>query len=105
MKSVSWKSPPVDRHASVADQLEGALAEIEQLHDALFSRHAIAMAEGMLMVSYALDDDGAFAYLARRSQHENTKLREIALQVIAELGSGTRPDLDGSPRTSTAEIR
>ena len=34
------------------------------------------------MERYGLDDDRAFAVLARYSQHTNTKLRTVALRLI-----------------------
>ena len=56
--------------------------EVEQLRAALVSNRRISMAMGILMRDRNVDEDQAFAYLRRVSQHSNRKLREIAEDVI-----------------------
>jgi GAF domain-containing protein len=67
------------RHASVAL----ATARHEQtLARAVDARKLVGQAMGILMERYGLDDDRAFAILKRYSQDTNTKLRDVAQQLI-----------------------
>ncbi len=68
-------------HASSAIALTN---EIDTLTTALQSRHAIGVAQGLLMFRYGLDEQSAFQVLRRLSSHENVKLRDIAGRVIQE---------------------
>jgi len=58
--------------------------QIVHLRRALESRERIGVAIGMTMVRYRVDVDTAFAYLSRRSQETNIKLRDVATLVIDE---------------------
>ncbi|MGW6194709.1 GAF and ANTAR domain-containing protein [Kribbella sp. NPDC055110] len=67
------------RHASVAV----ATARHEQtLARAVDARKLVGEAMGILMERYGLDGDRAFAILKRYSQDTNTKLRDVAQQLI-----------------------
>lgn len=66
-------------HAAAA--LE-ATREVSGLRAALQSRHLIGVAQGMLMQRYGLDMDQAFAVLLRHSQDSNTKLRDVAAEIV-----------------------
>ncbi|MER7243252.1 GAF and ANTAR domain-containing protein [Kribbella sp. NPDC000426] len=67
------------RHASVAV----ATARKEQtLARAVDARKLVGQAMGILMERYNLDGDRAFAILKRYSQDTNTKLRDVAQQLI-----------------------
>lgn len=50
---------------------------------AIDSRHMIGMAQGILMQRHGLSDDRAFAVLKRVSQNSNTKLRDVAAQLVS----------------------
>lgn len=67
-------------HCSIAFD---AVREKEQLRRALSSRDLIGQAKGMLMERYRIDPDNAFLLLARLSQESNTKLVEVAAEVVA----------------------
>jgi GAF domain-containing protein len=54
----------------------------ENLREALESRDVIGQAKGILMARRGCTPDAAFEALRRASQHRNTKLREIAEQVV-----------------------
>ncbi|MDF3313409.1 GAF and ANTAR domain-containing protein [Rhodococcus sp. T2V] len=54
----------------------------EQFRDALASRDIIGQAKGILMHRFSIGAEEAFAILIRRSQHTNTPLNEVALNVI-----------------------
>lgn len=67
-------------HAAIA---LSSVREREQLRVALTSRDLIGQAKGMIMERYRIDADAAFRLLARLSQDSNTKLVEVARQVVA----------------------
>ncbi|HZX08762.1 GAF and ANTAR domain-containing protein, partial [Kribbella sp.] len=69
----------VARHAAVAlasARKEAALAQ------AVDARKLVGQAMGILMERYDIDADRAFAVLRRYSQDTNTKLRDVAQQLI-----------------------
>ncbi|TXL62101.1 GAF and ANTAR domain-containing protein [Aeromicrobium terrae] len=72
---ISWLAT----HASVAI---ANVTEREGLRTALSHRTVIGQAEGLLMSSFGIDADQAFAYLKRLSQDTNTKLVKIAAEII-----------------------
>jgi GAF domain-containing protein len=55
-----------------------------QLERALQSRAPIEQAKGILMARHGYSDAEAFASLRRLSQQRNVKLREVALEVVAD---------------------
>ncbi|MEU8225311.1 GAF and ANTAR domain-containing protein [Kribbella sp. NPDC048915] len=67
------------RHASVA--LASARHE-ESLSQAIDARKLVGQAMGILMERFDIDADRAFAVLKRYSQDTNTKLRDVAQQLI-----------------------
>jgi GAF domain-containing protein len=67
------------RHASVA--LASARHE-ETMAQAVDARKLVGQAMGILMERFDLDGDRAFAILRRYSQDTNTKLRDVAQQLI-----------------------
>lgn len=67
------------RHASVA--LASARHE-ESLALAIDARKLVGQAMGILMERYDMDADRSFAVLKRYSQDTNTKLRDVAQQLI-----------------------
>ncbi|MGZ0145859.1 GAF and ANTAR domain-containing protein [Kribbella sp. WER1] len=67
------------RHAAVA--LASARKE-QALSQAVDARKLVGQAMGILMERFAIDADAAFAVLRRYSQDTNTKLRDVAQQLI-----------------------
>ncbi|MGW6280292.1 ANTAR domain-containing protein [Kribbella sp. NPDC055071] len=67
------------RHASVAVASARREASLAQAVDA---RKLVGQAMGILMERYDVDGDRAFAILKRYSQDTNTKLRDVAQQLI-----------------------
>lgn len=57
--------------------------EAQQLRTALTSRDLIGQAKGMLMERYGITADAAFRLMAQLSQESNTKLVEIAGQIVS----------------------
>ncbi|WP_405056776.1 GAF and ANTAR domain-containing protein [Kribbella sp. NBC_01505] len=67
------------RHASVA---VATARHEETMSAAVDARKLVGQAMGILMERYAIDGDRAFAILRRYSQDTNTKLRDVAQQLI-----------------------
>jgi hypothetical protein len=63
----------------------GYAREIADLNDALHTRTTIGQAVGIIMERYELNDERAFAFLTRLSQHRNVKLRTIAAEIVADV--------------------
>ncbi|WP_375424397.1 ANTAR domain-containing protein [uncultured Friedmanniella sp.] len=61
-----------------------------QADAALRSRMVIGQAVGILMQRDGLDSDAAFAWLVDTSQRTNTKLREVARQLVDRLDGTNR---------------
>ncbi|MET9913136.1 GAF and ANTAR domain-containing protein [Streptomyces sp. NPDC006476] len=59
---------------------------IDQLEDAMKTRHAIGEAMGILMERHKLSEDDAFDVLRRISQQHNIKLRDVAQRVRGDRG-------------------
>lgn len=75
-------------HAAVA--LAGSRGR-QNLKTALQTREMIATARGMLMQRHDCDDVTAFAMLVTESQRSNTKLRDVAAQMVARANAAARP--------------
>lgn len=94
-------------HPTVADAVAEATGadETELLREALIQRRrqlrsmpVIEQAKGMLMQDFGLTDDAAFALLTRLSHDTNTKVHDIAVEMVETL-SGM-----ASPTTSQATL-
>jgi hypothetical protein len=59
--------------------------EVQDLRDAVRTRQLIGQAVGVMMERYRLDEQRAFAFLARLSQNRNVKLRLVAQEVVDEM--------------------
>ncbi len=65
-----------------ASELRAQIDLTEQLQTAIDSRDTIGQAKGMIMARLSVDAEEAFALLRQLSQVRNTKLREVARQVV-----------------------
>ncbi|MEJ5945767.1 GAF and ANTAR domain-containing protein [Pseudokineococcus basanitobsidens] len=64
--------------------LYASTAELaEQMQRAMASRAVIEQAKGVLVAALGVDPEEAFAELSRRSQRSNTKLRDVAAELVA----------------------
>lgn len=61
-------------------------SEVQTLREAVQTRQLIGQAVGIIMQRYNLNDQRAFAFLTRLSSTRNVKLRQVAQEVVAELG-------------------
>ncbi|HEV2797668.1 MAG TPA: GAF and ANTAR domain-containing protein [Nocardioides sp.] len=72
----------------------GRSREALQMHEALESRKVIGQALGLLMERYEMNEERAFQFLTRASSTSNTKLRDVAAELVAtanERPGGKRP--------------
>ncbi|MFC3688747.1 GAF and ANTAR domain-containing protein [Aquipuribacter hungaricus] len=63
-----------------------AVDEVSQMREAMASRAVIEQAKGMVMAARGCTADEAFAELGRMSAQANRKLRDIAEDVVSDLG-------------------
>lgn len=87
------RDTPVIAHLFVthAAHAMGKAMKQQQLNESISSRTVIGQAMGIVMERYTLDDDRAFSFLKRTSQDSNTKLVDVAQQIVAEANaSATR---------------
>jgi GAF domain-containing protein len=68
-----------------AESLQEQARLAEQLRTALETRDAIGMAKGIIMERENVGREQAFEMLVRLSQNKNTKLREIAEQLVGSV--------------------
>ena len=80
-------------HAALAF---GRARREENLGSALASRKVIGQAIGIVMERYQMEEDRAFQYLVRVSQHSNIKLRDVAQELVDQGNERTRTDRPGS---------
>lgn len=66
----------------VQEQLSDARERIEHLETALATNRRIGIAIGVVMARHGLTDEQAFELLRAQSQARNTKLRDLAEEVI-----------------------
>lgn len=67
---------------SGAQRWQRSHEHIQQLERALVSRAVIDQAKGVLMAVHKCTADEAFSMLVERSQHENVKLRDVAMNLL-----------------------
>ena len=77
---------PFAAHAALA---LGHASQREHLNTALDTRKLIGQAIGIVMERYQLNEDRAFKYLMRVSQHGNVKLRDVAAELVAQSNDRT----------------
>lgn len=80
---------------SLAARILSHEEQTEHLRTALCSRSVIDQAIGILMGRHRITPEVAFDHLRRLSQTTNTKLREVAAELVAETG-GQRPSMSSS---------
>ncbi len=76
----------------VARRVTAQLALNEDLKAAMASRRFIDQALGILMAQQHCDADAAFDLLRRASQNSHRKLRDVAVDLVTEVG-GVRPEV------------
>nr|WP_246124237.1 PAS and ANTAR domain-containing protein [Nocardia bhagyanarayanae] len=73
-------------YIDLTDALEGERRDVVEdlLPELIESRAAIEQAKGVLSLVYAVSADQAFSILRWRSQHTNTKLRDLAQRLVLD---------------------
>ncbi|WP_227983459.1 PAS and ANTAR domain-containing protein [Nocardia spumae] len=72
----------VDITETIADERNEALSEV--LPELIEARAVIEQAKGALVLAYGISPEQAFRVLSWRSQETNTKLRDLAVQLVDE---------------------
>jgi GAF domain-containing protein len=81
-------------HAALA---MGRARTEEQLRAGMSTRTLIGQAIGLLMERYGIDEDAAFAFLSRASSVNNTKLRGVAAEIVADANTRFGSSADQAP--------
>ncbi|GAB2642548.1 ANTAR domain-containing protein [Kribbella swartbergensis] len=71
--------------ANLAAAALGWSRQDETLNEAVHTRHLIGQAIGITMERYQIDPNRAFGFMVRISQTSNTKLHEIAADIVADV--------------------
>jgi len=69
-------------NARHSERQQALVAENQQLRHAIDTRDMIGQAKGMLMERFNIDANGAFDLLVRLSQNTNTRLEQIARNLV-----------------------
>lgn len=77
----------------LVEQCRRQARQIEDLEAMCASRPVIDQAKGILMALYAIDEEHAFALLARWSQAHNIKVRELAANLVRNTAASRRPSV------------
>ncbi|MEV6500822.1 anti-sigma factor antagonist [Streptomyces prunicolor] len=89
----------------VSDEAEELRTEVVQLKRAMLTRPVIDLARGILMASFGLSPDDAWSVLVDVSQHTNTKLHQLAEDLVDSVNGPPLPDhLHQRITTAIAEI-
>ncbi|MFJ4534581.1 ANTAR domain-containing protein [Streptomyces tibetensis] len=67
-------------------------AEVAQLRRAMQTRPTIDLARGILMASFGLTPEAAWSVLVRTSQNTNTKLHDLARELVGTVRGTTLPE-------------
>ncbi|WP_406460374.1 ANTAR domain-containing protein [Streptomyces sp. NBC_01622] len=89
----------------VSDEAEELRVEVVQLKRAMLTRPVIDLARGVLMASFGLSPEEAWSVLVDVSQHTNTKLHQLAEDLVGSVNGPPLPDhLHQRITTAIAEI-
>ncbi|WP_329375531.1 ANTAR domain-containing protein [Streptomyces sp. NBC_01483] len=83
---------PVEEDGLPEDVEEGLRIEIGQLKRAMQTRPVIDLARGVLMASFGLNAEGAWSVLVEVSQRTNTKLHQLAQEMVGAVNGAALPD-------------
>ncbi|WP_327400757.1 anti-sigma factor antagonist [Streptomyces sp. NBC_01288] len=76
----------------VSDEAEELRVEVVQLKRAMLTRPVIDLARGVLMASFGLSPEDAWSVLVDVSQHTNTKLHQLAEDLVDSVNGPPLPD-------------
>ena len=107
----AWHEPSPTTHDlmeenGVSDEAEELRVEVVQLKRAMLTRPVIDLARGVLMASFSLSPEDAWSVLVDVSQHTNTKLHQLAEDLVGSVNGAPLPEpLRQRISTAVAEIR
>jgi hypothetical protein len=81
-EGVSARDPDEELLQLAVKELTAALGNAKRQVDTL---RVIDQAKGIIMASTGCDADGAFKELVKQTQYTNTKLREVAESIVADV--------------------
>jgi len=92
-----WHEHPAATHDrteenEVSDEAEELRLEVVQLKRAMVTRPVIDLARGVLMASFGLSAEDAWSVLVDVSQHTNTKLHQLAEELVDSVNGPPLPD-------------
>ncbi len=70
----------------------GFATTVDHLNEALSTRKVIGQAIGIAMERYGIDETRAFEFLIRVSQTSNTKLRDVATEIVESVNRAASTD-------------
>ncbi|MGQ4478290.1 ANTAR domain-containing protein, partial [Streptomyces sp. SAS_276] len=73
-------------------EAEELRVEVAQLKRAMLTRPVIDLARGVLMASFGLSPEDAWNVLVSVSQHTNTKLHQLAEELVDSVNGEPPPD-------------
>jgi hypothetical protein len=89
----------------LSDEAEELRTEVVQLKRAMLTRPVIDLARGVLMASFGLGAGDAWSVLVDVSQHTNTKLHQLAEELVDSVNGAPLPEhLQQRIATAVAEI-
>ncbi|MGR3867398.1 ANTAR domain-containing protein [Streptomyces graminifolii] len=93
----AWRGPSAATHdlmeeSGVSDEAEELRVEVVQLKRAMLTRPVIDLARGVLMASFGLSPEDAWNVLVSVSQHTNTKLHQLAEELVDSVNGAPLPD-------------
>ncbi|MEN2423792.1 ANTAR domain-containing protein [Streptomyces rimosus] len=87
--AVPHQDPQQDAHQDSRQELP---KEVAQLRRAMQTRPVIDLARGILMATFTLSPDAAWAVLVTASQNTNTKLHFLARELVDSVQGGALPE-------------
>ncbi|KAA6212446.1 ANTAR domain-containing protein [Streptomyces albofaciens JCM 4342] len=91
--TVDGAVPHQDRQQDAhEDSRQGLPAEVAQLRRAMQTRPVIDLARGILMATFTLSPEAAWAVLVTASQNTNTKLHFLARDLVDSVQGGALPE-------------
>ncbi|MFJ9376158.1 ANTAR domain-containing protein [Streptomyces sp. NPDC101455] len=88
----SAETPNLMEENGVSEEAEELRVEVVQLKRAMLTRPVIDLARGILMASFGLSREDAWSVLVDVSQHTNTKLHQLAEELVASVDGTPLPD-------------
>ncbi|MFJ4584242.1 ANTAR domain-containing protein [Streptomyces echinatus] len=93
MTSSAHDATPTTAESRLRDEVERLRTENRQLHQALASHAVVDQAIGVLTILGQITPQDGFTVLRETSQHTNTKLSDVAEQVLKHAQGAALPEV------------